>query len=118
MTDDLNIPMKEEATIETVALVAYINHREIAVENIKRARRENNRLHLLNLVASFLTGPHIADTIVGYVNNDTNQTAAILTVAGIASIVAGFAKMTKNHKTILEQFKVLDELCETEKNEK
>ena len=61
------------------------------------------------------------------INNDSNQhlhdnnqyqTAAILTVAGIASIVAGFAKMTKNHKTILEQFKVLDELCETEKNEK
>jgi len=122
MSQNLDIPTKEDAILETEALIGYIDTREMLIEDIKRRTSQIRRLHIFNLIAGFLTGWIAVDAAKALTGNNTERITIVLACVGIVAFTTGILMMLKNTRKIADAWddldKIYDDTCESEKSKK
>jgi len=114
MTESLDIPTKQEAIIQTEALVGYIDTRMMLIESLRRASKQNKRLHFLNIIVGLFTGIFVGEIIKAYAGNYTNNIAVAMTCLGVAAFGLGFGKMILNMRLISRNWIAIDKTFEPE----
>jgi len=122
MRQNLDIPAKEDAILETESLIGYIDTREMLIEDIRRRTSQIIRLHISSMIAGFLTGWVAVDAAKALTGNNTERITIVLLCLGIVAFTTSILMMLRNGQRITEAWndldKIYDDSRESEKNEK